>query len=170
MSESKPPAPVSEPLAARVKDAFEHDLDTTHQSLLRAWIAFGITFALVRALTYSIREEIIPNVNLATEGLHIHHYVWGVALLMLMGHLALVDDRARHHKWLSIMYGVGSALIIDEFALLLNLEDVYWAEEGRWSVDIALALIASFGTYLVARKFWHHVAREVIRTGSRIGK
>ncbi len=164
----KPDVPTGmEPLKKRVKEAYEHDVDRTHKSLMRAWIAFGLTFGMVRALTYSIREGIVPNVNLATEGLHIHHYVWGVAMLMLMGHLALVDDKARYHKWLAIMYGVSAALIIDEFALLLNLRDVYWAEEGRWSVDIALCIIAVLGIYLVAPRFWRHVAAEIRRRRTR---
>ena len=151
----------SEALRGKVQESYREELDQTHRSLLRAWIAFGVTFGLTRLLTHAIREEWVPNVNLATDALHIHHYVWGIALLMLVGFLALVDDKARFHKPLSIAYGIGAALIVDEFALLLNLRDVYWAEEGRWSVDIALAIITVTGVYVTARRFWHAAAREV---------
>lgn len=151
----------SEILRGRVQEKFLEEVDQTHRSLLRAWIAFGITFGLTRLLTHAIHKQWIPNVNLATDEIHIHHYVWGIALLMLVGFLALVDDKARFHKPLSIAYGIGAALIVDEFALLLNLRDVYWAEEGRWSVDIALAIITVTGVYVTARRFWHAAAREV---------
>ena len=82
---------------------------------------------------------------------------------MLVGFFALVDDKARHHRPLSVAYGIAAALVIDEFALLLNLKDVYWAEEGRWSVDIALAIIAVLGIYVTAARFWASVVREVFR-------
>jgi len=51
------------------------------------------------------------------------------------------------------------ALIVDEFAELLDLQDVYWAKQGRISVDIAIAVIATGGSYFAARPFWHHLAK-----------
>jgi len=136
--------------------------------LLRAWIAFAATFAVLRAVTHGIRAGILPNVNLATEGLHIHHYIWGVGLLLIVGYLLLVDDKAQWHRPLSIAYGVAAALIIDEFALLLNLRDVYFADEGRWSVDIALAVATFLGIYVTAARFWHSAAKELVNVIKRI--
>ena len=54
-------------------------------------------------------------------------------------------------------YGIGSALVVDEFALLLNLRDVYWSTEGRLSVDLALATIAVAAVYFAAKSFWRRL-------------
>ena len=155
-------------LGSRVREHYEGEVDQTHRSLLSAWIAFGVTFGLCRGLTYGIREGVLPNVNIETPGIHIHHYVWGILLLLIVGYLALVDDKAKYHRFLSVAYGVGAALIIDEFALLLNLRDVYFADEGRWSVDLGLGIVFILGVYVTAARFWHSAIREVIAFARRL--
>jgi len=61
-------------------------------------------------------------------------------------------------------YGSGVALIVDELALLIDLEDVYWAKDGRWSVDAAISTIAAGGLYLAAAPFWRRAAQQVATT------
>ena len=78
-------------------------------------------------------------------GLHIHHLVFGIVLLLIAGFLGFA--LAPNSPWteiLAVLFGVGAGLTLDEFALWLHLEDVYWAEEGRRSVDavIIAALLA----------------------------
>jgi len=51
--------------------------------------------------------------------------------------------------------------VLDEFALWLNLEDVYWGKEGRLSVDVVIAFAALLGLYLAGQRFWHEVVREI---------
>jgi hypothetical protein len=58
---------------------------------------------------------------------HLHHYIWGLALIAVCGFLALSLESAKWHPILAIPFGVGLALVLDEFALLLQLKDVYWA-------------------------------------------
>ena len=67
--------------------------------------------------------------------------------------------RAVGHPAVAAAYGAGTALITDEFALLLDLQDVYWAEQGRLSVDVSFGVLAALGTYLTAKPFWDEVAK-----------
>jgi hypothetical protein len=128
-------------------------------------VAFAVTFAAVRALTFGIRYHLVPVNNVVTPGgLHIHHYVWGILIVLVVGFLAMTLDQPAWHPWLAIPFGVGAALVIDEFALLLNLQDVYWAKEGRQSLDAVVLVIALLGVYLVAERFWRAAAREVAET------
>jgi hypothetical protein len=66
-------------------------------------------------------------------------------------------------------YGAGAALIADEFALLLDLKDVYWAKQGRISVDVSLGVISLLGLYLTAVPFWHELARGATHHGRHRG-
>lgn len=147
-------------LGDRISAAYD-EVDRTHRSLLLAWLAFGITFGLLRALTWSIQNDVGPFGDITIGGAHIHHYVWGILVLMGVGLFALVVDTPRYNPWLGTAYGIGCALIVDEWALLLELRDVYWSEEGRVSVDAAFLLIAVLGAYLSAATFWRRLTREV---------
>jgi hypothetical protein len=132
---------------------------------LRLLVAFAVTFAAVRALTFGIRYHLVPVNNVVTPGgLHIHHYVWGLFIVLVVGFLAMTLDQPSWHPWLAIPFGIGAALVLDEFALLLNLQDVYWAKEGRQSLDAVVLVVALLGAYLVAERFWRAAAREVMET------
>ena len=72
-------------------------------------------------------------------GAHLHHYMWGIGLVSGVGGVAVHGEDSRcRHPVMAISYGVGLALIVDEFALLLDLKDVYWAKQGRISVDLGV--------------------------------
>ena len=138
---------------------------TPHQRAgLAAWTAFGVTFGITRAITYSLRAR-GGSGGIVIKGRHIHHYNFGIALLGIVGAAAVRGDSdTRLHERLAFAYGSGMALIVDELALLLDLQDVYWATDGRKSVDAAIGVIAVGGVYLSAAPFWHEAAREVART------
>ena len=75
--------------------------------------------------------------------------MWGLLLLAIVGAIAVRgDDATRWHPLVATAYGVGVALIVDEYALLLNLQDVYWAKQGKLSIDIAIGLVALGATFL----------------------
>src|SRR6266536_2393002 len=100
-------------------------------------LAFLTTFGLVRLITYSIHYQklsIFHNVT-TKSGLHIHHMVPGMLLALTSGYLAIVLTVQRPVEVLAVLFGVGAALVLDEFALLLRLADVYWEPEGRESID-----------------------------------
>jgi hypothetical protein len=152
-----------EHLAERVRDAYREEVDHTHQSLFNAAAAFTLTFACLRGLTYAIRYDLLPWGDIVTGGVHLHHYVWGVGLLLVVGMVSLIVDSPRYNPLLGVLYGAATALVVDEFALLLNLRDVYWAKEGRVSVDIALSTIAVAAVYFTAKAFWQRLGHELVR-------
>jgi lysyl-tRNA synthetase class 2 len=109
-----------------------------------------LSFAFIRMSTRMIRAEVSwwPG-NVTPGGLHIHHLVFGIVLLLLSGFLAVALQPAS--PWIEVLaalFGIGAGLTLDEFALWLYLEDVYWSEEGRRSVD-AVILAAIIGGALV---------------------
>ena len=117
------------------------------ERLFLASVGFLLTFAVVRSITHLIRAGVGPFHNVTSGGLHIHHLVWGILLLLAVGYLWLIEAGVGSN-WVAsltaVAYGVGAALTLDEFALWLNLQDVYWARQGRQSVDA----VAIFGGLL----------------------
>ncbi|MDX6607211.1 MAG: hypothetical protein QOD14_1751 [Solirubrobacterales bacterium] len=116
-------------------------LDTAGQRAgLVLIVAMLLSFGFIRFSTRMIRAEVSwwPG-NVAPGGLHIHHLVFGIVAMMLAGFFGFAfqpDD-----PWVEILaglFGVGMGLTLDEFALWLYLEDVYWSEEGRNSVDAVI--------------------------------
>jgi hypothetical protein len=137
------------------------DLDPCQRSALVSWLAFTATFATVRGITYSIRAGRGPFRNLSLGGEHVHHYLWGIGLLAGVGAIAVRgDEHLRQHPVVAVSYGSGLALIIDEFALLLDLRDVYWARQGRISVDLGIGGIAVAGSYFASLPILRSVVRR----------
>jgi hypothetical protein len=134
-----------------LRTTYRDDLKPRERSALWSWLGFTLTFAAVRGITHSIRRGKGPfrNVKLGTE--HVHHYMWGIAMVSGVGAVGLQgDDHSRHQPVLAATYGAGLALIVDEFALLLDLQDVYWAKQGRISVDLGIGVVATGGTAISA--------------------
>ncbi len=151
-------------LGERVRAVARERIGPTEQSLIIAWTGFGGTFGVTRALTHWIRAGHGPSGGgMSAGGRHLHHYNIGILLLAAVGAVALRgDERHRRHPVTATAYGSGAALIVDELALLIDLEDVYWARDGRTSVDAAVSMIALGGVYLAAAPFWHGAIREVL--------
>jgi hypothetical protein len=138
-------------LPADVRRAFRDDLDAGQRSALLSWLAFTATFGAVRGITYSIKNGKGPFGNLSVGGEHLHHYMWGIGLVSGVGGVAVHGDEAhRRHPLVALSYGAGLALIVDEFALLLDLKDVYWAKQGRISVDLGVGGSSLAGSYFAA--------------------
>lgn len=112
-------------------------------ALLSLLLSFTLTFGLVRGVTHGLRSRstLGPLRNVRLGRRHIHHFVPGIALSFLAGGAAIVARGQRANAWLAVPFGMGVALTLDESALLLDLEDVYWTEEGVVSVQITLAAI-----------------------------
>jgi len=145
----------------------KHIPDRPQRRLFVASLGFFFTFGAVRMLTFAIHNNIGPFHDVQMGGRHIHHLVWGILLLLLVGYGWLMEvgtgtgsSSILVSRIMSVLYGAGAALTLDEFALWLNLRDVYWAQEGRASVDAAIM----FGTFLVSgllgRQFWMALLRE----------
>ncbi len=150
-----------------VKDVgrvYHEELDARQRAALLSWLAFTVTFGVVRGITYSIKDGKGPFRNLSVGGEHLHHYMWGIGLLTGVGAVAVHgEERQRRHPAVAISYGVGLALIVDEFALLLDLKDVYWAKQGRISVDLGVGGSSLVGTYFAALPLFRAVRRRRVR-------
>jgi hypothetical protein len=156
------------PPATAVRTAYHEELNEGQRSALLSWLSFTGTFALTRAVTSSIRAGRGPFRNLSAGGEHLHHYLWGIGMLAGVGAIAVRgEDRHRRHPAVAVSYGAALALIVDEFALLLDLKDVYWARQGRISVDLGVGGSAVAGSYLAARPVLRRLARD--RAGGRAG-
>jgi hypothetical protein len=148
-------------LLADIRDAFGSELDPGQQSALVSWLAFTATFSGVRGVTHAIRAGRGPFGNLSVGGEHLHHYMWGIGLLAGVGAVAVKgDEKLRRHPVTALAYGTGLALIVDEFALLLDLKDVYWARQGRVSVDVAIGGSSLAASYFAALPVIREVARR----------
>jgi len=107
-------------------------------AVLHLFLAFGSAFAVARVVTHSIRRGAGPLRNIEIGRRHIHHYVPGIVLVLLSGGVAIGMRREQLDQWLALPFGAGSALIVDETALLLELSDVYWSDRGVLSIDVGL--------------------------------
>ncbi len=155
-------------LRRRLRAVYARRVGPAERALMLSWAAFGVTFGIARAVTHLLRHRDAGSGGsggIVIGGRHLHHYNFGIALLMLVGGIAVHgQEPLRRHPLTAISYGTGCALIVDELALLLDLQDVYWAKEGRSSVDAAFGALASGGLFFAAVPFWRSAAREIART------
>jgi hypothetical protein len=128
-------------------------------------IAFVCAFGFIRGSAHMIRAQVSwwPG-NVETKGgTHIHHLVWGILLLLVMGYLGLaVDPSSPWLELVAIAFGIGMGLTLDEFALWLNLQDVYWQEKGRQSIDAVVVTTALLVIALLGLQFWIDVYDAVL--------
>ncbi|WP_392968238.1 hypothetical protein [Streptomyces sp. LN245] len=117
--------------------------------LFLALASFVVTFAVTRAIVRMIRAGKGPFGNVKAGDLHIHHVVPGVVLTVIGGFGAVAGSRYGFWPCVSaVVFGVGTGLVLDEFALILHLDDVYWTEDGRKSVEVVVLTAALVGLML----------------------
>lgn len=124
-------------------------------------VAFLLTFIIVRAITHAIRAGRGPFHNIGVGGVHIHHFVPGIAIVLTTGYLDLAFAPRIAREPLAALFGLGAALVLDEFALWLNLRDVYWSREGRRSVDAVIIVATILALILLGKDFWIALGREI---------
>lgn len=129
------------------------DLDRDERAAFLSWASFTVTFAGVRTLTHWIRSGHGPRGGgMRLGGHHFHHYNIGIALLSgLAGYSLRRGVEPGSGPLRPVVFGFANALIADEAALLLDLEDVYWLPQGRVSVDLAAATIGVGGLAVAAQ-------------------
>jgi hypothetical protein len=153
-----------QPLTARLRAVYDRHIGPGERPPLVAWLGFR------RHLRHHPRDHHVaarrarPGTRRDRRGRHLHHYNIGILLLALVGGVGLRVGPLRDRPGMATAYGTGSALIVDGAALLVDLQDVYWANDGRRSVDAAVGLIVLGGVFLAAVPFWKAVARELTRT------
>ena len=130
--------------------------DRPHRRMFLASVSFFITFLAVRLLVASIQHHIGPFQYVTMGGTHIHHLVWGILILLGVGYGYLNEVGSLPtptsifaSRLMAILYGVGAALTLDEFALWLNLANVYWSRQGRESIDavVLFGSLLAIGTW-----------------------
>jgi hypothetical protein len=115
-------------------------------AVLNLFLAFGTTFAVARGVTHAIRRGVGPLRNVEIGRRHIHHFLPGIVLALLSGGASIAMRHEPLDVWLAVPFGAGAALIVDETALLIELNDVYWSEQGVISIDVGLGTIAALGS------------------------
>jgi hypothetical protein len=140
----------------------ERIADRPRRRLFLASVSFFLAFATVRGMVFCIRHQIPPFHYVIMDGRHIHHLVPGIFILLAVGYGWLCEVGTGSDSsstfvsgLMSLLYGVGAALTLDEFALWLNLKDVYFLREGRSSIDAvilfgSLLAIGAWGAPLFA--------------------
>ena len=137
-------------------------VDTERSAALWVVIGFLVTYTITRRITLKIRARSLtpPDLPIPEEeksgglikdihigGVHVHHQVWGILLVLLTGLLEFrYSPGSPWQEILGALFGAGAALALDEFALWLHVEDVYWSEEGRKSIDaVMIAVVIGLG-------------------------
>ena len=135
-----------------------------------ASLSFFLTFGVARVITHASRVR-VGSLQLWVGGIHVHHLVWGILLLLLVGYAWLIQvgtgtkgSSLLAGRITAVLYGAGAALTLDEFALWLNLQDVYWEREGRASLDA----VALFGALVSVGLWGGPFLRAVVRQATRV--
>ncbi len=138
---------------------------TDHKRLSQLIILVGFlaTFSLIRYFTLLQKLHILPN---QTGDLHIHHFVPGIFLVLVGGFVGISfwpNQIAR--RFSALVFGIGAGLTIDEFALWLYLEDVYWSHQGRNSIDAIIIVTAILVTvYTLSEIYDHRHIKKIVNS------
>jgi hypothetical protein len=170
------PAETEEPLLAAAEAVAEtavvatrgyRDVSARENALFNLFTSFVTAFITVRTVTHLLRnrQSVGPFRNVILGRRHIHHFVPGILLTFVSGSAAIATRREGLESWLAIPFGAGMGLTLDESALLLELDDVYWSEEGVLSVQIALSAIAMLSAVALATRFLRRGEQLVLEDG-----
>ena len=153
---------------ARIARAGYRVVSTRENTVFNLLTSFASTFLVARTTTYVLREHgsLGPLRNMRVGRRHIHHYVPGIVIAFAAGTGAILTRSERLEPLLAIPFGVGMGLTLDESALLLELEDVYWSREGLLSVQITLTVIALLGAVALGLRFLRQGEQVVLVPGT----
>lgn len=140
------------------------DTPLRENALLSLLLSFNSCWWLVRLSTHTIRRRgtFGPFRDARIGRTHIHHFVPGIALLLMAGSASIISQDERWDPLLAVPFGMGAALTLDESALLLRLDDVYWSEEGILSVQITLATISLISAMALGMRILRRGERSVL--------
>ena len=153
-----------DPTLASVGDLYREGIvETGREAQFLFFVSFLLSWSFIRTSAHMIRAQVSwwPG-NVQVGGTHIHHLVWGILLLLLFGWLGLaLDPESPWREICAVMFGIGAGLTLDEFALWLNLKDVYWEKQGRRSIDAVVVALAITGIALIGFNGWVDAATSV---------
>lgn len=131
------------------------DVHPTRRGFVLGWWMFTATFVFLRLLTWAIRVHVAGLGNVSAGGTHLHHYLWGILLVVGVAISGLVERSPAWRVWMGVAFGIGLALIVDEVALLVELKDVYWSGAGEVSVAVGIILVGIGGSLLALTRSPH---------------
>jgi hypothetical protein len=133
-------------------------------ALFNLLVSFTITFGIARASTAAIRRRgrFGPFRNLVVGKHHVHHFVPGIVLAFIAGGASIISRGDHLEPYLAVPFGVGVALTLDESALLLKLDDVYWSEEGIVSVQVTFATLLMLSALALALRLLRRGEEQVL--------
>jgi hypothetical protein len=159
-------------LGAAYHDAF---VETGKEAELFFLVTFLLTFGFIRLSTHMIRANVSwwPG-NVAVGGTHVHHLVFGIITCLIVGYVGIaIEPDTPWREILAVLFGIGAALTLDEFALWLNLRDVYWEKEGRRSIDAVIVAAVLAALVVLGVRIWidlaHGVADGVVAAVATFG-
>ncbi len=143
------------------------DVSGRENAMFNLLVSFVITFGLARGITYLLRSRraVGPFRDLTLGRRHIHHFVPGIVLAFLSGAIAITTQNDQIEPKLAVVFGAGMGLTLDESALLLELDDVYWTREGLISVQISMAVVAFIGALMLGARFLRRGEEIVLEDG-----
>ena len=149
--------------AAVVREGYR-DVSTRENALFNLLTSFVLTFMSARLISFLLRDRgrVGPFRDLVLGRRHIHHFVPGIALAFVSGAGAILTRSEELEPKLAVPFGVGMGLTLDESALLLELDDVYWSEEGILSVQITLAVMSMLGSMALGLRLLRRGERVVL--------
>jgi hypothetical protein len=147
------------------------DVSTRENATFNLLASFVITFVSVRSVTWRLRhrDTMGPFRDVVLGRRHIHHFVPGIVLAFSSGAVAILTRNEDIEPKLAIPFGIGMGLTLDESALLLELEDVYWSPEGMLGVQISLAVAGLIGALTLGVRFIRRGERLVLDAPARAG-
>jgi hypothetical protein len=149
---------------ASVGSEFQREIvDTGRLAGFLFFVALLGTFGFIRTSTYLIRKQVSwwPG-NVSVGGTHVHHLVWGIFAMMIFGYIGIVwQPVSPWREIIAVLFAIGMGLTLDEFALWLELKDVYWSKEGRKSVDAMIIAGCIVGVLTVSFSAWVALADDV---------
>jgi hypothetical protein len=165
------PAETDHVLDAAVEAAFEttdvavagyQDAPAEENALFNLFVSFLISLVASRGIAFALRgrPRLGPFRNVRFRRRHIHHFVPGIALAFLSGSIAVISRSENLEPKLALLFGTGMGMTMDEAALLLELDDVYWTEEGLLGVQIGL--VALLGALAIGMRFIQRGEQRVL--------
>lgn len=154
---------------AQVARAGYREVSPRENSMFNLLASFVATFGAARTITYMLRRRrtVGPFRDLRVGRRHVHHFVPGIVIAFIAGAGAILTRNEQLETLLAVPFGVGMGLTLDESALLLELDDVYWSREGLLSVQITLTVTAMLGALALALRFLRRGEQLVLEAPTR---
>ena len=147
-----------------VTSEFQQEIvDTGRLAAFLFFVGLLGTFGFIRTSTWMIHKQVSwwPG-NVSVGGTHVHHLVWGICAMMIFGYIGVVHQP--DSPWweiVTVFFAIGMGLALDEFALWVELKDVYGEKEGRKSIDAMIIAGCLAGVLTVGFSAWLTLADDI---------